>query len=339
MAVVLWGGCQSAKQKDSLETLFLDKEQHLTGVALEIASDDILAPMQMASLDRYLIVSNNPAQKGIRVYDWVSGEVLNDLVDQGRGPREMLNISSIDVAEEELFVYSSNAQRILRIPLSEIEKPIPEMTVVEFVRAGFRLYPAFNGHYLGIGQPGNERPFCLFDERGETVLAFGTYPEDGVTTDVQVKRLAYQGRGVVSPDGKNFVFASGYGTIFKFVRFSNDREIVREKDYVIALPEYFPDTDPSIERYSAVMLDNNIRGALNIIAGRDVCYILYEGRAMINSGDASADVYVFDWDGNPVKKLRLDREVSRIVYNSMENCLIALAKDENYNPIFVKYSL
>ncbi len=71
----------------------------------------------------------------------------------------------------------------------------------------------------------------------------------------------------------------------------------------------------------------------------DKIYALFTIKKFPNLKNKSiSEIYVFDWDGNPIEKFVLDREINSFTYDSINNRVIGYSSNNNEYPIF-KYDL
>jgi hypothetical protein len=71
----------------------------------------------------------------------------------------------------------------------------------------------------------------------------------------------------------------------------------------------------------------------------DKIYALFTTKKFPNLKNKSiSEIYVFDWDGNPIEKYVLDREINSFAYDSSNNRFIGYSTNNNEYPLF-KYDL
>lgn len=90
---------------------------------------------------------------------------------------------------------------------------------------------------------------------------------------------------------------------------------------------------------------NSRLGFVNATVSDKSIYTLYSGKEYANGRDAYFNanlvdiVYVFDWNGKPLKKYHLDKKVRTISIDEKNNVLYASTYDESATPYLVKYDL
>lgn len=84
----------------------------------------------------------------------------------------------------------------------------------------------------------------------------------------------------------------------------------------------------------------NRMGYWDIDVTEEYIYTLYSGRERTDPNQSTGNkVFVFDWEGNPIKQLNLDVEVSRIAVDQNNETLYAVANDDNNEALIVSFSL
>ncbi|MFN4147401.1 MAG: BF3164 family lipoprotein, partial [Runella sp.] len=117
---------------------------------------------------------------------------------------------------------------------------------------------------------------------------------------------------------QNIAFATLTSANIDFLKVDkNDVSIV--KMHRFTKPEFIPSTQPG--EFSAAITHTNKIGFLDIKSDNDYVYALFSGKTL-EKGPAKAfegdTIYVFDWTGNLISRLKLDINISRMAL-SKEN--------------------
>lgn len=339
--LLLLSGCQTAPA-DSLTVLFPNTESPAP-VILPVAPDDIREPVLLVGRDSLLICTNHMTDKIIRVYNLNNG-AMNDILSRGRAEAELLDASSIWLTDDELNVYGANSGKMLRIPLDRIFDPNPPVSVVPFPRGYFSLASCARsdrsvGMSVSSGEAAQTR-FDLLGKNGDVQARFGSFPNSGREANGGESALVYQGKLSMNGSGTRAAYASNFGSIFEFFDVSDPRNIRPVQTYCFAFPMCIPDSDPANQRYSVRWAEDCRQGALGVASGEEGCFVLCEEGKFVSDKDwRMSTVYLFDWDGNPLRKFDLGRRVQAIAYDETCNRLIALSADDREAYSFVAYDL
>ena len=138
-----------------------------------------------------------------------------------------------------------------------------------------------------------------------------------------------------SPDGKRIVVATGSQGILSFLKRTDpgikEYKQIKYQEPIIALP---PGGGASYTR-------DNINGFSAVDCDDNYVYALYSGRTF-NSHQTKfthcEHLFVYDWDGNPIKHYILDIPLfNSISYDKEKNCIYGLA--ENPEGVLIVYQL
>lgn len=340
--VLLIGSCEV--HKNSIDNLFTESVE-LYAKSIPIPSDSIVYPFYMSCLDNYLITASYRAEKVIRIYDLEHGNVVNDVISIGRAGNEILDFSSVSQVDGKFSIYSPRSNKVISINKSEISGSDTLFRVDMLNNRWFRLVPLNNHYYLALRHSFivdkniqiADHQFILLDSAGNALSSFESFPGNP-TEDVGDKVLAYQGHLCVDPTGRFVVFASSFGLVMKFFEFTNSNSIIKNKEYIFELPKYT--TESSHQQYSITWDKECYRGILAMASSEKYCFCLYKEKGVAGDRDIRGNViFVFDWQGNPVRKYKLDNQALLVAYCESESKLIALTIDESGNYSLIYFPL
>lgn len=338
LCYLLFACCNSEKEK-SLSAVFEGLHVNVEAEVTKIHSEDISRPMRIECYDNLLISANLRVEKGICVFDLLTGEVVNEFLYVGRGPDEIIRINSMRILRDTLLVYCANSRKLISTPVKDISTPPAKLTTTSNFGIFFsRVLPLDNDFFAATGA--NEFGYLqLIDSTGK-VQILEDFSDDGKSDLPQEKSIAYQGILYGNPAGNKFVYGSSFGLILKFMELSGQTAI-KQKEYVFALPhQYTPYSKPQNQDFSIVWNEDALRGVLDITGSDHYCFILYEEHKILkdHNHSLSSSVYVFTWDGIPVQKMNLDRPAKCIAYNASSKNLIALTSNNEHGyDEFVSY--
>jgi hypothetical protein len=178
-----------------------------------------------------------------------------------------------------------------------------------------------------IYAPIGEKRFAIYDTKKQSYHEFGEI----VTVDnCPPERLSniLQGFFTSNAKMKKMAWASRQYDIFEIYDYSDTGNIKAVKQYVGVLsPASF--IDGSI----ALFLNNKV-GIMSITSSDKYIYALYNEK-MLKSGELGGPIslscnkiLVYDWDGNPVKNLKVDKKLSSISFNETQQTLYCLGRDD-----------
>jgi hypothetical protein len=140
--------------------------------------------------------------------------------------------------------------------------------------------------------------------------------------------MAYQGNIVLNQQKDKMMYTCSNGDIVHFYEIKeNSIEIIKKIEDIY--PEYIPQTIGG--GISAAMKKENKVGYLSLYSTEMFVYALYSGALasefLRNNKSFSADMlYVYDWDGNIKRKIKLDMECRYICVSDDNKRLYAIAE-------------
>ncbi|SFU05025.1 TolB-like 6-blade propeller-like [Algoriphagus locisalis] len=147
--------------------------------------------------------------------------------------------------------------------------------------------------------------------------------------------MSQQGKFRIKPDGTSLLFTHSSNPFFDILEIENNNITLKFRMEGEA-PDFIGSDSP--KSMSAVMTDENKYGFVGSSTTDDFIYLLYSGKTRIQENENYAnEIWVFDWDGNLIKKFLLDQEVNQIAVSSNDEFLISYHDDGK--PNLTRYDL
>lgn len=282
-------------------------------------------------IDNHLIVRDDHVDTKLTVFDLANRSKTPIYTGYaGQGPGELNNPGPIIVESDRFLLYDASKMKLFSFYLDSLVVPrykpqeaisIQEAEIIDIKKIAKNLFVA-----VGVFP---ENRFVLVDTHGVTVGHLGTYPMRLKTGEPEyVRSIACQSMMTTNIKKNTVAIAMRYGEHIEFhsfdaVKYSAD--LINE--HAVSLPEYttrdnngYPNFRPTEDTYW---------GYLSISSNINHVYALYSGKPQIRGTSfySGHEVHVFDWEGNFIRKLKLDRQVTSITCN--QNRLYALFDGEN----------
>lgn len=283
-------------------------------------------PYKMMLKDSLLIIYNVRTEYAYQIFNLKTNKYFGESVLIGNGPGEMLYPNFIQSNDDNIWLYDQEKAIAYKYDIPTFIKtrnPIPQkeiylddrsehLSIIHNKIFSFKLYDNLN----------NNR-FNLFDLDGKPVNSIGIFPSEG--QDMTYEEI-------------NFGFTSEYSTNFKDRIFLSYRltdliEIYNLDGSLIRRlhgPDYFI---PSVKEYknesaSFARGEEEAREAYfyPANAGNEV-FVTYSGELFADNVFHKKLIYVFDWDGKPLRRFLLDTPIygttvdskNRIIYGFRDN--------------------
>ncbi|WP_144282095.1 BF3164 family lipoprotein [Chryseobacterium echinoideorum] len=320
-------------KSNSVNYLDEDRTQHITLKPTNIQG----IFTDIAVVDSLLICGNLRSEKLINIYSLNSNKLINKIISRGNAQNEGLSIANIFVgSNRSVWIYDITLSKLFQINIDSskniglIQKEIslapklknivsPSIINDSLVLAttysfdDFRyLYTDFNKIKKKVGK----LPDITNDE----------FLEDQPNTKFPNRAYIFKAISIKHPiDNKVAIF---YNKTNRAEFYSNDKlsqaihykSKFNPKMYVTKLKKGF-----SVEDYA-----KTIYAYLSVAHTKDRIYCLFSGD---KNGNTSSDkILVYDWEGNFINELSLDRKVSKICINPITETLYCY--DDQIKSIF-----
>ena len=279
-------------------------------------------------LDNVLITVDLKADPFFRVFKLPSLEYKGGFITRGSGPDEEIFINPfISRVSENKFLY----QGVTSVKTMKYEEQTGKMKAVGFINLPIDLMSIQIQNIIKIGDTiiGNRlegqtnKEFIGYNIESDEIFDFGIeFPLMDRKIPVDLKDVLFAKVSVVKPDGS--AFATVYDK-FPILRIYTNTGKIR-KETRLNNGQRFPygliknnptryDIDNVMQNYRAIKTSNNF------------IYALYIGKASqeLDRGlnDFSNEIHVWNWDGEPVKKILLDKKIFTFDVDLNDTYLIA----------------
>lgn len=333
---VALSGCRYSSEAKTLDHLFT-KEVNVSVSKLSIFTNNMpLNAASMLALDKYLIIQVTQQPKILYVFDLEKNKYSYNLFNYGRGHKEMLNPTSIDIHDKGLMLSVNQTIIVIDSLYKKCDKGEWKIINLDPGASFKRITKLSDDYYIANGLlTDSKKQFVVLNKDFNVLQYFDDYPYKNIDNyNIDDLVIATQGK-LVSCDNK-FAFASSYGRILKFFELDNS-EVVKKKEYIFEVPKLDSRTIGSAT--ITVVNENTFVGAMAGTSSKDTYFFLYgigTYRDRVRGGNI---IYCFDHDGQPKHKIILDVKLKQITYSEKYNCLLGAGEDENGEYQIYKISL
>lgn len=189
--------------------------------------------------------------------------------------------------------------------------------------------------YLGAGVYKDNFQFCLFNTTNE-ILDFHNkiYNANNSQMNKYHKFLSNQGILKKKPDENKFIYALYNSSRLDFIFISSNLKIEILKSYHLKNPEY--DIWDNGELNRVLPNEHSIVGYLDISTTSNYVYTLFSNEKLIKQNNTqnpncSKTILVYNWNGEPVKKIELPYKVFHISINESRQEIYGTYMDTDKN--------
>jgi hypothetical protein len=320
----------------SLHELF-DQPIQLRSSIIEIPSLRLGNPFALDLLDTLLIINDWYPDKNQQMEYFTLVDIKNHLVirrfgKEGKGPNEFLQPLDLHLNKNSglLTTFAAGNQSVVSICLDSLILQgnfiVDQMNMLShglFTR-GIRL----NGNnpiYVGIGLFENAKYRILNASDENVVIDLGNiYNPPNQNYDNTILGMVFQGRLKAHPNEEKFVYCSSANDLLEIIDLKLQEVSERFESYY---PKF------SVHNGRMRFEKDNKTGYMDVAETKEYIYCLYSGRSDNEYSGLSLkanNIYVFDWNLNPIICYELDYEITAIKVTEDDQKLysFALNKDD-----------
>lgn len=317
----------SCTSKDDFITIYrfpIVEELHHEKIS---TSPVLYAPVGLLLLDSAVVAMNLNTDTVFQVFKLPSYTHVGGFVRKGEGPDEELYIDPfIQRLENNQFMY----RNLTGVKFCDFNPFSETLNIIKNIKLTNELIDVFHTFILNnqiIGtrtDKATDREFVSFNIQTQRIDEYGEkFPiikRRLRITDIDKVQL-FAKANTVKPDGSSFACVYDKFPILRI--YSNTGEL--KKDIRLNNNQQFPyaliEQEPTLEGVNEIMQNYRM-----IKSSNNYIYALYIGKRNkdISSGlnDFSNIIHVWDWEGNPIKELRLDRNIFTFDVSSDDKYII-----------------
>mgnify|MGYP003418024977 FL=1 len=336
----------SKREKDFPDSIF-STTLELSQSDFNIEEKDLAQIEGIHCNDSVLIVLDFHSGDSYTLFDINSGKIIRRFGAIGQGPNE-IPLGTYGYIEDKYFYlfydqigyigkYSidslcntksiSHPHRLAKYQLEETQLS--------------RAISLNDSIFLGAGTYKSKFQYTLFNKYNNILdYSIEIYNSNSKDFNKYHKFLSNQGNLKKRPNRNQFVYSLNFSSNLDIVEINNNK-IHLIKSLHFANPNYQPVSNDNLNR--VIPSKENIIGYLDICATKEYIYALYADKKRFTDNKSnnynSDTILVFDWNGNPIRKLKLTNEAYYICINEDRQMLYAAVKDASYGWSIISYKL
>jgi len=334
-------GCESKSGKAGENEYGFQKMENIVSIRLN-SSEEINKATSLYLFESMLFVSDTDKEYQFKIIDIQHDQLITSFGRNGEGPCEVAFPVGINWVNSDMRQISLNDRSRFRMESYDLddiqtsEKPDCQQ-VTHNLNVNYQVIAQIDAErYVGTGLFRGRYAIQLSGQEEVLESDIG-FPDDEENKNVSYETLAmaYQGRFLKHPNQNKFVSTSRNAFSLDIIEVSEENVITLIKRIHHWGPTF---TGSSGNVISAAMKKGNRFGCLDAAISNDHIYILFSGKSNLQEGSQDSHiVFVYDWNGNPVKSLNLDQQISKIAVDQYDQALIGFINSRI--PTLVKYDL
>jgi hypothetical protein len=297
----------------------------------------------MVLTDSVLITVDLKSNTFFQIFKLPAFDYIGGFIKKGKGPNEEITVSPyMQHIENNKFLYQSNSS--IKIAKFNIEKNrIEIINRINLPGKLINLNHAFSirDNYYGWDLKRNsKKEFVGYNPKTKNAFDFGhTFPKVEKEISFPMKNMVFAKAIAIKPDKSHFACVYDKFPILRI--YKNDGTLLNETRYVNNqnFPQSLLEKNPSRKD-----IENIMQNYRKIKATERFIYALYIGKTegeIDNQenrlNDFSNEIHVWDWMGNPIKKILLDKNIFSFCVAPNDTYLIC--SSINKLDFLYKYSL
>lgn len=324
--ILLWS-CSENKTQEGLSKLFQTTINVKTVSCASVHGNDLLNPRMLAIDSANFYFYDKGADSMLVVIDKQNGHKKHFLA-KGQGPKDAISIESLSAANNNVYIYNSSLQKVLYYNTAtsciNIDTALSSTITNKVLSTSF----AFDSALTIFPILNDDNRFIIKTQDKE--VAFGKIDPTDEYSSINYGWLL-QPVINVSPPQKRVFWGSGVGNAYGIYDYSDLNNI---KPICSQLYE-MPITDETLDFTSETQM-----GILSVTSSNDFVFALFSGkligsilRNLIDQDKLTLanNILVFDWEGNPIKRIVVDHELRDIYYDKYNNKLYGIELNGEYS--------
>ncbi len=250
---------------------------------------------------------------------------------KGQGPDEFLFPSSVHPypTGDSLCLMDSNKKTFYSLKFSPENIPLLNIISTDKTNSHHDILPMKHNLYVASGIYQDTR-FYLLDSKGNVIDKYVNFPNrdnNEKQLDKVVLSQAYDGYLTKDNDGSRFAIGLYNAKMIAFYKVENNKISLIKEVY-----DEYPEFSYYKSHYQGIS-SNSLTGYLSISASNNFVYALYSGKSYKEHAELASYgnlVYVYDWNGNPIKQYDLNIQACRIQISSDDKYLYAIIRSPEH---------
>ncbi len=334
--VLLFTSC--SKETENIDDIFSNQIDAATS-RMEHKLNDSYEYGRMTTNADYLIIE--PYMKDeyyIHLHNITDPKDTFNMFRIGRGPNEITGMADIHPYKNGLFTYPRQSSSIW---LNDSIYNMCDQNITKIQHP--TKYISTQGHAMlndstiiarGLFND-IDKQFAILNDKFEVIQYFEEFPKTDAPFSNNDLTMGFQGN-ITPLNPSMFIFTGSNGSILKFFEYKNG-QIKKLCEYIFSIPEF-----KSLSQGELTMVGlskNNVVGCISASSSKKEYYVLHSNEKYIDNPElVSNSIYCFGSEGEPTRKITLDREVQQIAYSKRYNKLYALGT-ENDRQYFYEITL
>lgn len=269
-------------------------------------------PKTLKLVDSTLIIFNSTKNIKSYLYNYSlkTGKLSDGYLHKGRGPGEALGAASFGIIDDNLWIYDVTLKKILFIDKNKaIESKIETPTEYSIKDNYYQMLILDNNRFLANGNVNSKYKIQEMNFSEELLNEYGEFKKIPDYMPLDALKDAYHSFLYLSPSKEKLVVPYLYTDVIEIYNLK-----IPFKSIAVQGPIGI-DIDFKVgKRKNYNYMEKNMGIRKTFLAGsvtENYIYLAFSGLSYAERDNINycKFIYVYDWDGNPIKRINLDRHI------------------------------
>lgn len=289
--------------------------------------------------DSFLIIQDKVIPKLVKIID-LKNNKIQELIEQGRGPGEMLAPFGIDILGNEVFLFCLQLRKLIKLtPDQNRQFQISDEYILDEKTSYYRVLK--KDLLVCTSSIGDDKRLTFLNGKGKLIRKTGDYPPFESIKEIKGDNDIFSSFIASTPDGNKFVLACNRTDVIEIYdtykglikRFQGPIGIRQTISY-----ESVGGIGYSIHREPSYLTYGHVRANKNEFWVSYVGYKFDKNIQPTINNTYPKRIFCFDWDGNPLRVIEFNFNIHSFDVDWIGKVLYSL-EWQNGNPEIVTYSL
>ncbi len=282
--------------------------------------------MQLIKTGDYLILNDFHGDSLLSVFNLKNNTIEKHLILRGNGPEEMISPIDAKLNDNNLYLLCRPLFNMGRIPIKNIcAASVQIEDRIQLPQKSDKFLPLNDSLFVFSGMW--DKRFALYKKnqqhQADSITEFGDYPsywENEKTIPNTAKAMFHQCEFVKHPSQPLFAACSRY--VLDIYKYDEKGKTVPQELIRKQLGTY------AYDFVAGDVISTKVREDSSPIVRHVACdenYLYMVKRP--ESGSSFHYIYVYDWQGNPIKVFKTDKSISNITVDDSANKIYAIIED------------
>ncbi|NDV81663.1 BF3164 family lipoprotein [Bacteroides sp. 51] len=308
----------------------LFKNSKQTVVCEKIDIDFLIAlNIELILQDSILLLNDFKLDPMITVLNLNNNSTVSTFLQKGEGPNDCIPPVQLQRLDDSIYILERQTAVLNKFQYSMINDGNVNLEKIWQSNNFPNTFVPLNDTVFMATMINSKSRFVLIDKKGEDVGNFGEYPclSPGENGYDNISKSMFHQTFLLKKRMENKIAAMA-SHVLELYSYDEKYNFNLERQILFSKYEYSPST--SSDMNSITSSENTDRGAMCFYNTDKYIYVVYNPeneRLYMHPEKRKNELWIFDWDGNPIKALLPDKDITTIAVDEKDNYIYGVDKN------------